>query len=198
MTSKNTIISCLLTVDRPSTSVINSPSLRIVNGVYLFIVQKTNMTKLIQMIETLIDQLLLLLTSVVFVDFPLLGILLANPNGRYVVGGLAIVTGFIGFWFVLWIVQFLVNKQAKSDTKSRDNVAKADTANSPESKTEDGFQFFKRDSGEKSQIDDDAALAAIEQEMLAVRQLFADGHILKDVYVAETRRLYGKAKTLKI
>ena len=67
-----------------------------------------------------------------------------------------------------------------------------------EARTEDGFQFFKRNGGEKTQGDDDAALAAIEQEMLAIRQLFADGHILKDVYVAETRRLYGKAKTLKI
>ena len=29
------------------------------------------------------------------------------------------------------------------------------------------------------QGDDDRALAAIEQEMLAIKQLFADGHILK-------------------
>ena len=156
------------------------------------------MTELMQMIETLIDQLLLLVPSPVFVDFPLLGILLANPNGRYVAAGLAVVTGFIGLWIVLRILQILLGKQAKSNEVSGDNVAKADAADSPEAVSEGGFQFFKRNGAEKTQSDDDAALAAIEQEMLAIRQLFADGHILKDVYVAETRRLYGKAKTLKI
>ena len=156
------------------------------------------MNELMQTIETLIDQLLLLVPSPVFVDFPLLGVLLANPNGRYVVAGLAVVTGFIGLWIVLWIIQILLSKQAKLGMKACDNVVKADAANSPKAKTEDGFQFFKRNGAEKTQSDDDAALAAIEQEMLAIRQLFADGHILKDVYVAETRRLYGRAKTLKI
>jgi hypothetical protein len=156
------------------------------------------MIELMQTIETLIDQLLLLVPSPVFVDFPLLGVLLANPNGRYVVAGLAVVTGFISLWIVLWIIQILLSKQAKLGMKARDNVVKADAANLPKAKTEDGFQFFKRNGAEKTQSDDDAALAAIEQEMLAIRQLFADGHILKDVYVAETRRLYGKAKTLKI
>ncbi len=156
------------------------------------------MIELMQMIETLIDQLLLLVPSPVFVDFPLLGVLLANPNGRYVVAGLAVVTGFIGLWIVLRIVQILLGKQTKLGMKARDNAVKADAANSPKAKTEDGFQFFKRNGAEKTQSEDDAALAAIEQEMLAMRQLFADGHILKDVYVAETRRLYGRAKTLKI
>ena len=156
------------------------------------------MIELMQMIETLIDQLLLLVPSPAFVDFPLLGVLLANPNGRYIVVGLAVVTGFIGLWIVLRIVQILLGKQAKLGIKARDNAVKADAANSPKAKTEDGFQFFKRNGAEKTQSDDDAALAAIEQEMLAIRQLFADGHILKDVYIAETRRLYGRAKTLKI
>ena len=156
------------------------------------------MIELMQMIETLIDRLLLLVPSPVFVDFPLLGILLANPNGRYVVASLAVVTGFIGLWIVLWILQNLLGKQAKFGIKASDNAAKADATNLPKAKPEDGFQFFKRNGAEKKQSDDDAALVAIEQEMQAIRQLFADGHILKDVYVAETRRLYGKAKTLKI
>ena len=156
------------------------------------------MIELMQMIETLIDQFLLLVPSPVVVDFPPLGILLANPNGRYIVAGLAVVTSFIGLWIVLRIFQILFGKQAKLGMKARDDAVKADAANSPKPKTEDGFQFFKRNGAEKAQSDDDAALAAIEQEMLAIRQLFVDGHILKDVYVAETRRLYGKAKTLKI
>ena len=156
------------------------------------------MIELMQMIETLIDELLLLVPSPVFVDFPLLGILLANPNGRYVVAGLAVVTVFIGLWIVLRILQILLGKQAKLGMKARDNAVKADAATSQNADTEDVFQFFKRNGAEKAQSDDDAALAAIEQEMLAIRQLFADGHILKDVYVSETRRLYGTAKTLKI
>ena len=101
------------------------------------------MIELMQMIETLIDQLLLLVPSPVFVDFPLLGILLANPNGRYVVAGLAVVTGFIGLWFVLRFLQILLGKQAKLGIKARDNAVKADAANSPKAKTEDDFQFFK-------------------------------------------------------
>jgi hypothetical protein len=156
------------------------------------------MGALMQIIETLIDQFLLLVPSQVFVDFPLLGILLANPNGRYVIAGLAVVAGFISLWIVLWVVQILLGKRANLEAKARDNAVKADAGNSPKAKTQDGFQFFKRNGAEKTQSDDDAALAAIEQEMLAIRQLFADGHILKDVYVAETRRLYGRAKTLKI
>ena len=151
-----------------------------------------------QIIENLIDQFLLLLPSPVFVEFPLLGILLANPNGRYVVAGLTVVAGFIGLWIVLRLFQILLGKRAKLDAKSRDDVVKVDAANSSEVKTEDGFQFFKRNGAETTPGDDDAALAAIEQEMLTIRQLFVDGHILKDVYVAETRRLYDKAKTLKI
>ena len=156
------------------------------------------MTELQQIIEILIDQLLLRIPSQIFVDFPLLGILLANPNGRYVVAGLAVVTGFIGLWIVLRILQILLGKQAKLGMKACDNAVKADAANSPKVKAEDGFQFFKRNGAKKTRNDDDAALAAIEQEMLAIRQLFVDGHILKDVYVAETRRLYGNAKNLKI
>ena len=172
--------------------------MHILNGVYLFIVQKNNMTKLMQIIENLIDQFLLLLPSPVFVEFPLLGILLANPNGRYVVAGLTVVAGFIGLWIVLRLFQILLGKRAKSGARSLDDAIKVDAANSSEFKTEDGFQFFKRNGAETTLSDDDAALAAIEQEMLTIRQLFVDGHILKDVYVAETRRLYGKAKTLTI
>ena len=156
------------------------------------------MTQLQQIIETLIDQLLLRVSSQIFVDFPFIGVLLANPNGRYVLVGLGIVIIFIGLWIFLRIVQILFGKQTKSDVDLNDYPTKPEATNLSEASSEDGFQFFKRTGEEKVQGDDDLALAAIEQEMLAIRQLFADGHILKDVYVAETRRLYGKAKTLKI
>ena len=64
----------------------------------------------------------------------------------------------------------------------------------------DGFVFHRRkakNTGTAAQIKDadpEVALAAIEQEMLATRQLYLDGVISKDVYVAETRNLYGKAQ----
>ncbi len=37
-------------------------------------------------------------------------------------------------------------------------------------------------------------LAAIEEEMAAVRELYVGGYISKGVYIAETDRLYEKAK----
>ena len=40
-------------------------------------------------------------------------------------------------------------------------------------------------------------LGEIEQEMLAVRRLYMEGHVIKDVYVSETRRLYAKAQAVK-
>jgi cytoskeletal protein RodZ len=67
----------------------------------------------------------------------------------------------------------------------------ADDANDMESplpeSTAGGFSFFKRESADAKA---DAALISIEQEMLAIRQLYMDERITKDVYVVETRRLY--------
>lgn len=64
-----------------------------------------------------------------------------------------------------------------------------------------GFRFFKRrskadtDDVSSSDPDDDVILLGLEQEMLATRQLYLDGLISKEVYVAETRALYDKAQT---
>jgi hypothetical protein len=44
-------------------------------------------------------------------------------------------------------------------------------------------------------LEDDAFLAVLEQEMLATRQLYLDGVISKEVYVSETRALYSKAQS---
>lgn len=154
-----------------------------------------------KMIETLIDQLLLHVPSTVFVDFPLLATLLTNPNGRYVVAALVVVCGFIALWLVLRLLQILLGSGANQTkpAKTKDGVSPQDQAGNDNASAQgkDEFQFFKRTATGRMVSDDDAALAAIEQEMLAIRQLFTDGHILKDVYVTETRRLYSKAKTLK-
>jgi hypothetical protein len=155
------------------------------------------MTQLQQIIETLIDQLLLRVPSQIFVDFPLLGVLLANPNGRYVLACLAVVVSSIGLWILLRIVLTLFSNQTKLDADLSGYSDNPSATHLSEALSKDGFQFFRRTGEEKVQGDDDLALAAIEQEMLAIKQLFVDGHILKDVYVAETRRLYSKAKTLR-
>ena len=155
------------------------------------------MIELQQKIEILIDQLLLRVPSQIFVDFPFFGVLLANPNGRYVLAGLAVILSFIGLWILLIIVQALFSKQTKLDSNFSGHSVNPGDTNFSETLSKDEFQFFRRTGEEKVQCDNDLALAAIEQEMLAVKQLFSDGHILKDIYVAETRRLYGKAKALR-
>ena len=43
-------------------------------------------------------------------------------------------------------------------------------------------------------IIDGKLVAAIEEEMTAVRELYVGGYISKGVYIAETDRLYEKAK----
>ena len=167
------------------------------NGVDLLVEQKTNMTELQQIIEKLIDQLLLRIPSQIFVDFPFVSVLLANPNGRFVLAGLVLVVGFICLWILLRVVQALLGKQTKLGSNLSDDLVNLGDSHLSEALSKDGFQFFKRVGEETVQCDDDLALSAIEQEMLAIKQLFVDDHILKDVYVAETRRLYGKAKALR-
>ena len=61
----------------------------------------------------------------------------------------------------------------------------------------DGFKFFKRNSTSGLVAENEAALKEIENQMLMVRKQYADGHMVKDVYVAETRRLYNIAKALR-
>ena len=64
-----------------------------------------------------------------------------------------------------------------------------------------GFHFFKKTNRDGSRskangnIEDDVYLLGIEQEMLATRQLYLDGLISKEVYIAETRSLFQKAQT---
>ena len=78
-----------------------------------------------------------------------------------------------------------------------DDMPRADATEIQAPETDDtanGFSFFKREStGTKA----DAELISIEQEMLAIRQLYMDERITKDVYVVETRRLYEKASELR-
>jgi len=165
--------------------------------------QKSNMLDLMHIIETSIDRLIAQWPLTLLMDFPQLAILISNPNGRYVIAGLAVVFVMLGLWVFLRVIQIILGGGTKQSSKTatdggqavKDRAVMANNAGVGMANSAE-FQFFRRDSC-KTAADDNADLAAIEQEMLAVRQLYADGHILKDVYVAETRRLYGKAKALQ-
>ena len=147
-------------------------------------------------IEMLIDKLILYLPSELFVEAPFITALLDDPNGRYVLSGVVVVTGLLALWILLSISQLMfvnVLRKHKPDTlqsHSKSAGQKIELAS-------EGFHFFKRKTTIVSMSDSDRALRLVEQEMLAIRQNFFDGHVLKDVYVTETRRLYVKANKLK-
>ena len=119
--------------------------------------------------------------------------------------GLAVVIALLVVWMLLTALQMMFFSQRPqpvndktppielSEPVDTDNIADA------EAKTGDGFSFFKKTLDPDIGIADESpALVAIEQEMLAVRSLYMDGHVIKDVYVSETRRLYAKHRLLKI
>ena len=154
------------------------------------------MTDFLKTIERLIDQLILHLPSTWFVEAPFLAVLLSNPNGRYVLTGILIVAGLIVAWVIFLSVQVLVGGRLGNSRPAK--MQNADEWNKvAASFGPDGFKFFKRNSTSGLDADNEAALREIEKEMLMVRKQYADGHMLQDVYVAETRRLYNIAKPLK-
>ena len=167
------------------------------------------MTELLNIIETSIDLIIVMIPSTLLLDLPQLAILMSNPNGRYVIAGLVVVVTSIGIWVVFRFIQFIFGVGAKqsSNLDVKNNVANAEKANKglealaddvgDKRSNPDGINFIQQGIFE-AKADDSEFLAAIEQEMLSIRQLYVDGHIKKDVYVSETRRLYGKAKAPKI
>ena len=154
------------------------------------------MTDFLRTIELLIDQLISHLPSEWFVEAPFLAVLLSNPNGRYVLTGILMVMGLIVLWGLFLSAQALFGvlfgkiKPAKLQNADKQNkiVEYAEPA---------GFKFFKRNSALGLVADNEGVLRKIEKEMLMVRKQYSDGHMLQDVYVAETRRLYNIAKRLK-
>ena len=154
------------------------------------------MTDFLKTIEILIDQLILHVPSEWFVEAPFLVVLLSNPNGRYILTGILMVTGLIVLWVIILSVQVLsggrLGKSKPTVLQNADEQSKLATVAGP-----DGFKFFRRNSTFGSVADNEAALREIEKEMLLVREQYLDGHMLQDVYVAETRRLYNIAKLLK-
>ena len=154
------------------------------------------MTDFLKTIEILIDQLILHLQSEWFVEAPFLPILLSNPNGRYILTGILMVTGLIVLWVIILAVQVLTRSLlGKNEPTVLQNVD--EQSNLTASAGPHGFKFFKRKSAFGSVANNEAALKEIEKEMLLVRKQYVEGHMLQDIYVAETRRLYNIAKPFK-
>ena len=149
-------------------------------------------------LEILIDNLLVYLPA----DTPFLADLIVRPEGRYILFGLAVVIALLLVWTVLALLQMIFfgqQPQPVTDKTPTIELSEPDnTANNSETEAADGFSFFKKaQDAETGETGEEPALVAIEQEMLSVRRLYTGGHVLKDVYVSETRRLYAKAQTIK-
>ena len=149
-------------------------------------------------LEILIDNLLIYLPA----DTPFLADLIVRPEGRYILFGLAVVIALLLVWTVLALLQMIFFGQrpqpVTDKTPSIELSEPVNTTNNYETEAYDGFSFFKKtQDAEAGETGEHPALVAIEQEMLAVRRLYTGGHVLKDVYVSETRRLYAKAQSIK-
>ena len=153
-------------------------------------------------LEILTDNLLILLPA----NIPFLAVLVERPEGRYILLGLAVVIALLVVWTLLAVFQMIFFGQrpqpATDKTPPIELSEPFDTGNIAETETEtetaDGFSFFKKaQDAEPGETGEDPTLVAIEQEMLAVRRLYANGHVIKDVYVSETRRLYAEAQAVK-
>jgi len=149
-------------------------------------------------LEILIDRLLVYVPM----DVPFVSALLQRGEGRYIIFGIAVVGALLLVWLLLALAQMLFSGDApKTSADKTPPIELAEAAASgplEDGDKQDGFSFFKKSKDTTSETnDEDAGLVAIEQEMLAVRRLYTDGHLIKDVYVSETRRLYGKAQALK-
>ena len=136
-------------------------------------------------------------------NLPFVSDLMVLPEGRYIIFALLALGLLMSFW-VLFAMLEMINASRKR-VSALDGIVDVDQpleAGSESGRTLDkdgGFSFFKKADEKKANREngDEAELIAVEQEMLAVRSLYADGHIIKAVYVSETRRLYDKAIAYK-
>ena len=149
-------------------------------------------------LEILIDKLLFYVPT----DLPFLASLIMRAEGRYIIFGFVVVVVLLLVWLLLALLQMMfARNQRKSVAEKTPPVELFEAIDAPvvdEISNGQGFSFFKKEPGAGLEVaGEDAALEVIEQEMLAVRQLYNNGHLIKEVYVSETRRLYEKAWTLK-
>lgn len=150
-------------------------------------------------LEMLIDNLLIYLPS----DIPFLLSLIQRPDGRYIVFGLAVVLVLLLLWLLLVVLQLIFFRQRHQKTVDDKTppielTEHAEIDIDAETETTDGFSFFRKVPDDVvGDLEENPELVAIEQEMLAIRSLYIDRQIIKDVYVSETQRLYAKAQTVK-
>ena len=149
-------------------------------------------------LEILIDNLLYYLPA----DIPFLFTLIQQPEGRYIVFGLAVVISLLLVWLLLAFLQLIFFRQhryAKNNkTLPIEFSEEIESESDPQTEETNGFSFFRKvQNTDDGDLDEDPVLVAIEQEMLAIRSLYTNGQIIKDVYVSETRRLYAKAQAVK-
>ena len=150
-------------------------------------------------LEILIDNLIIYMPA----DIPFLLSLIERPEGRYIVFGLAVVIALLVIWSLLAVLQMVFFRQQhnqvnKNKTLPIELSEEVESVSDAQTEQTDGFSFFRKIQDDAARdLDEDPVLLAIEQEMLAVRSLYTDGQIIKDVYVSETRRLYTKAQTVK-
>lgn len=147
--------------------------------------------------EILIDRLL----AFIPVNLPFISELMHRPEGRYIIFGLAVVTTLLAIWVLIYAFKAIFGlggtKTEEIEKPPFELLENVDSKTTDDSDKTDGFSFFKK--GEDTASDEapqDKDLIAIEQEMLAVRRLYTEGRIIKEVYVSETRQLYKKAKSL--
>ena len=148
-------------------------------------------------LETLIDNLIIYLPA----DMPILTSLIERSEGRYIVFGLVVVIVLLAVWTLLAVLQMMFFGQRpqlaadKTPPIELSEPVDIDNMTASEAETDEGFSFFKK--SQDVDIGEAPTLVAIEQEMLAIRRLYTSGHVIKDVYVSETRRLYAEAKAIK-
>ena len=99
-------------------------------------------------------------------------------NTAYLIAFLVILTLLIYFFLNLLFKLFFKSSDSKQERKqpSLNEIVDSDNL-----KVNDDNDFID-------------VLAAIEEEMAAVRELYVGGYISKGVYITETDRLYEKAK----
>ena len=148
-------------------------------------------------LETLINNLVIYLPA----DMPILTSLIERSAGRYIVFGLVVVIVLLAVWTLLAVLQMMFFGQRpqlaadKTPPIELSEPVDIDNMTASEAETDEGFSFFKK--SQDVDIGEAPTLVAIEQEMLAIRRLYTSGHVIKDVYVSETRRLYAEAKAIK-
>ena len=83
--------------------------------------QKTKTTEFLAYIEWAIDQLVFALPLGIFDQFPALARLLADDQGRYIFGGIALVLLLMLLWIVMWLGQRLLVGKPKAAVADKVN-----------------------------------------------------------------------------